>query len=99
MNMLFLDNCVHGDSLKPFPDNATCKELVDKRPSRCYTREYRQFCCGSCNTKFTGKKGKLSIAGFFLALTLKLLLLTPIFIIYLQFNINIFSQVVNMVIR
>ena len=67
MNMLFLDNCVHGDSLKPFPDNATCKELVDKRPSRCYTREYRQFCCGSCNTKFTGKKGKLSIAGFFLS--------------------------------
>lgn len=55
---LFLDNCVHGDSMKPFPNNGTCAELVANRPSRCYNREYREFCCGSCNAKFTGKKGK-----------------------------------------
>lgn len=54
---LFLDNCVHGDSMKPFPNNGTCAELVANRPSRCYNREYREFCCGSCNAKFTGKKG------------------------------------------
>lgn len=54
----FLDNCVHGDSMKPFPNNGTCAELVANRPSRCYNREYREFCCGSCNAKFTGKKGK-----------------------------------------
>lgn len=53
-----LDNCVHGDSMKPFPNNGTCAELVANRPSRCYNREYREFCCGSCNAKFTGKKGK-----------------------------------------
>lgn len=51
------DNCVHGDSMKPFPNNGTCAELVANRPSRCYNREYREFCCGSCNAKFTGKKG------------------------------------------
>lgn len=44
--------------MKPFPNNGTCAELVANRPSRCYNREYREFCCGSCNAKFTGKKGK-----------------------------------------
>ncbi|XP_062621281.1 uncharacterized protein LOC134282887 isoform X2 [Saccostrea cucullata] len=50
------EKCVHGDSLKPFPNNATCSELINGRPSRCYTKEYREFCCESCSKKFTGKK-------------------------------------------
>lgn len=54
----FLDNCVYGDLMKLFLNNGICVEFVVNRLFRCYNREYREFCCGSCNVKFIGKKGK-----------------------------------------
>lgn len=54
----FLDNCVYGDFMKLFLNNGICVEFVVNRLFRCYNREYREFCCGSCNVKFIGKKGK-----------------------------------------
>lgn len=57
----FLDNCVYGDFMKLFLNNGICVEFVVNRFFRCYNREYREFCCGSCNVKFIGKKGKKKI--------------------------------------
>lgn len=44
--------------MKLFLNNGICVEFVVNRLFRCYNREYREFCCGSCNVKFIGKKGK-----------------------------------------
>lgn len=47
--------------MKLFLNNGICVEFVVNRLFRCYNREYREFCCGSCNVKFIGKKGKKKI--------------------------------------